>query len=68
MNENDVAKHYIGKKYIHYGDQIILMKSGKALIYLPFQEPPFQEPTHQYFVKLFLYYSHLGLGMGTIPH
>ena len=24
------------------------MKSGKALIYAPFQETPFQEPIHQY--------------------
>ena len=44
MTENDVAKHHSGKKYIHDVYQIILIKSGKALIYVPFREP-----MHQYF-------------------
>ena len=34
---NDVANHHSGKKYIHDGDHIILVKSGKSLIYAPFQ-------------------------------
>ena len=48
MAENDVDKKHSGKKYIHYGNQIILMKSDKSLIYAPFQEPLFQELIHQY--------------------
>ena len=48
MLENGVSKRHSGKKYIYYGDQIILMSSGKTLIYVPFQGPPLQEPIHQY--------------------
>ena len=44
MTENYISKHYIGKKYIHDGYQIILIKSIKDLIYAPFQEL-----THQNF-------------------
>ena len=60
MAQNGVAKHHNGKKNIHDGDKIILMKSGKALVYAPFQEPPFQEPIHQYSGNLPCYILILG--------
>ena len=37
MTVNDFDKHHSGNKYIHDVEQIILMKSGKALIYAYFQ-------------------------------
>ena len=46
MTLNNVSKHHIGKKYIHDGDHIILIKYEKSPVYAPFYEPPFQEPVH----------------------
>ena len=44
---NDVAKDYSVKKYTYDGYHTILMKSGKALVYVTFYKPPLQEPIHQ---------------------
>ena len=68
MTLNNVSKHHIGKKYIHDGDHIILIKYEKSPVYAPFYEPPFQEPVHNNSGYPPLWYTHCGLGICIIPH
>ena len=46
-----VDNNCIGKLYIYSGDWLILIKSGKSLIYATLYEPTFQEPIHKDFLK-----------------
>ena len=64
---NDAANHHSGKKYIHYGNQIILMNYDKVLI-CNFPGKYFPGTYTPVFWKHFLWYYHLGMGMVTIPH